>query len=98
MNQYPAKRKEAILRQIMPPVEQAGIGPGEGEWHLGTDTLYLATKSTVSGSAGAGEWKARRCVVVGRHISTSNPVRGRLTKYQCAMRLHSGPTIAETAA
>ena len=37
--------------------EQTGIGPGQGAWHLGTDTLYLATKSTVSGSASAGKWK-----------------------------------------
>lgn len=46
--------------------EQAGVGPGEGEWHLGTDTFYLATKSTVSGSAGAGNWKKCRGVIVGR--------------------------------
>ena len=46
--------------------EQVGVGLGEGEWHLGTDTLYLATKFTVSGSAGAGKWKECRLVVVGR--------------------------------
>ena len=37
--------------------EQAGFGIVEGEWDLRTDTLYLATKSEIAGSASAGKWK-----------------------------------------
>src|SRR5471030_788407 len=61
--------------------EQAGVGAGPRKRHLGTDTLYLATKSTIAGSASAGKWEECRGMVlegqVWRGAGNGPPERGR---------------------
>src|ERR1700704_5535026 len=48
--------------------EQVGVSIGAGEWDLGTDTLYLATKFEIAGSAGAGKRKECRGMVLERQV------------------------------
>ena len=44
--------------------EPVDIRTGAGKWDLGTDTLYLATKFEIAGSASARKWEECRGMVL----------------------------------